>query len=315
VSPPGDRDPGPRPFLVLVLGGTREARLLARELAGLPDLRVVTSLAGRLRTAGGPPPPGEVRVGGFGGPGGLAAWIVARGVDLVVDATHPFAVRISRSAVLAAGDVPLLRLRRPGWVAGPGDRWHRVPDLPAAAALVGGLGRRAFLAVGRQGVAAFAGVERVAFLLRAIEPPSGPVPPDLHVVLGRGPFTPDGELELLRRHAVDVVVTKDSGAQAVGAKLLAARELGLPVIVVDRPPLPGGAPVAGTVEEARDLVLSGLARTGRRPGPSSRGDARSSSAEPCAPREHDGAPPFRRPLRCGSDWFGIHRDPLEPSGE
>jgi precorrin-6A/cobalt-precorrin-6A reductase len=250
---------------VLILGGTGQARRLAGELTGRPGLRVVTSLAGRLTTGAGLPPPGEVRRGGFGGPEGLESWLAAEGIELVVDATHPFAARISRSAVLATGDSHLLRLRRPGWVAGPGDRWRRVPDLPSAAEEVRRRGRRVFLAVGRQSVAAFAGVERVSFLLRAIEAPEGPVPPDLQVVLGRGPFTLSGELELMRCHAIDTVVTKDSGGEAARAKLLAARELGLPVVMVDRPPLPGSSPVVRTVAEARDLVLSLVASGPRGP--------------------------------------------------
>ncbi|MDQ1293800.1 MAG: precorrin-6A/cobalt-precorrin-6A reductase [Actinomycetota bacterium] len=256
---PGQRIPYLRSFSVLILGGTGQARRLAEDLAGRPGLRVVTSLAGRLTTGAGPLPPGEVRRGGFGGPEGLAAWLASEGIELVVDATHPFAARISRSAVLATGDSHLLRLRRPGWEAGPGDRWLRVPDLSSAAEVVRGRGRRGrrvFLAVGRQSVAAFAGVEGVAFLLRAIEAPEGPVPPNLQVVLDRGPFTLSGELELMRRHSLDTVVTKDSGGDAARAKLLAARELGLPVVMVDRPPLPGNSPVVSTVAEARDLVLA-----------------------------------------------------------
>ncbi|MEU4585401.1 cobalt-precorrin-6A reductase [Kitasatospora aureofaciens] len=238
------------PAHVLVLGGTTEGRALAAALDGRPSLRVTSSLAGRV--ARPRLPAGQVRVGGFGGPDGLAAWLRAEGVAAVVDATHPFAAGISRNAALAAAatGVPLLVLRRPGFASVPGDRWHPVPSLPAAAELLPGLGRRVFLSSGRQGIGAFAHLDGLHFLARSVDPPEPPLPPSLEVLLDRGPFTLDGERALLRDHRIDVVVTKDSGGAATAPKLTAARELGLPVVVVERPPVPEGVPVAADVAGA-----------------------------------------------------------------
>jgi precorrin-6A/cobalt-precorrin-6A reductase len=229
---------------VLILGGTGEARALAAELAGDPSLTVTSSLAGRV--AEPRLPEGRVRIGGFGGADGLADWLRGQRVDAVVDATHPFAEAISRHATEAAADtgVPLLVLRRPGWEAVPGDRWHPVGSLPEAAALVPGLGRRIFLSTGRQGLAAFAGLPgRLSFLVRSVDTPEPPLPTGTRVLLDRGPFTLDGERELLREHCIEVLVTKDSGGPATAPKLTAAREAGLPVVIVQRPPVPPGVPV------------------------------------------------------------------------
>ncbi|MFF9642189.1 cobalt-precorrin-6A reductase [Kitasatospora aureofaciens] len=238
------------PAHVLVLGGTTEGRALAAALDGRPSLRVTSSLAGRV--ARPRLPAGQVRVGGFGGPDGLAAWLRAEGVAAVVDATHPFAAGMSRNAALAAAatGVPLLVLRRPGFAFVPGDRWHPVPSLPAAAELLPGLGRRVFLSSGRQGIGAFAHLDGLHFLARSVDPPEPPLPPSLEVLLDRGPFTLDSERALLRDHRIDVVVTKDSGGAATAPKLTAARELGLPVVVVERPPVPEGVPVAADVAGA-----------------------------------------------------------------
>jgi precorrin-6A/cobalt-precorrin-6A reductase len=168
----------------------------------------------------------------------------------VVDATHPFARRISASATraCAAVGVPLLRLERPGWTERPGDRWHRVPDLAAAAALVPRLGRRVLLTTGRQGLAAFAPVG-AWFLIRCVDPPDAPLPARHELLLDRGPYTLAGELALIARRGIDLIVTKDSGGAATEAKLRAARERQIPVIVVDRPPRPQAEAVA-TVGEA-----------------------------------------------------------------
>ena len=242
---------------MLVLGGTAEARRLASALHGRAGLSVTSSLAGRVAV----PllPPGDVRMGGFGGVDGLGRWLRDNGVDAVVDATHPFARAMTDHAVAACGalDVPLLVLRRDGWRAGPGDRWHRVPDAAAAAALVPQLGERVFLATGRGTLAAFAGLEGCWFLLRAVDPPPPPLPARHHLLLGRGPFTADAERALLREHRIDVVVTRDSGGAMTAAKLVAARELGLPVVLLTRPPAPD-VPTVATVDEAvRWLVAAG----------------------------------------------------------
>ncbi|WP_199223869.1 cobalt-precorrin-6A reductase [Paraconexibacter algicola] len=220
---------------VLVLGGTGEARDLAALLVadGVP---VTSSLAGRV--ARPRLPAGEVRVGGFGGVDGLRAYLREHAVRAVVDATHPFAERIGANAAraCAADGVPLLRLARPGWTERPGDRWHRVPDLPTAAALVRDLGARVFLTSGRQGLGAFSGDATTWFLVRTVDPPDpADLPPRHELLLDRGPYRREGEGALLDAHRIDVLVTKDSGGALTVAKLDAARERGLPVVVVDRP--------------------------------------------------------------------------------
>ncbi len=234
---------------ILILGGTAEARALAGALAARADLDVVSSLAGRVTNPR--LPAGRVRIGGFGGPEGLASWLREQGVAGVVDATHPFAERISGSAARASADagVPLLALRRPGWTPGPGDRWHWVDSLGAAAGLVPRLGRRAFLTTGRQGLEAFADVNETWFLIRCVDPPAVRLPPHHRLILDRGPYTLAGERALFEEHDVDVLVTKDSGGEHVAAKLEAARARGAPVVVVRRPARPP-VPAVGTVAEA-----------------------------------------------------------------
>lgn len=265
---------GPLPH-VLILGGTTEARRLAEALAAGPDggapgpgcgpYRVTTSLAGRVNSP--VLPPGETRIGGFGGPEGLAAWISAHGATHLVDATHPFAERMSFNAARAAAlsGVPLLALRRPGWAPGPGDDWTFAADLEGAAARLPGLGRRVFLTTGRTGLHAFAHLAEPWFLVRSVDPPAAPVPPRLEVLLARGPFTLDDERELLARHRIDLLVTKDSGGSATAPKLTAAREAGIPVLVVSRPPVPAGIPLAESVPAALDWLARESVRSG--PGP------------------------------------------------
>ncbi|MEU9253484.1 cobalt-precorrin-6A reductase [Streptomyces sp. NPDC048270] len=272
-APEPGRAPGRH---VLILGGTTEARRLAEALAGAPAqaqaqagdearaelrrggpacppgqaVRVTTSLAGRV--AAPVLPPGETRIGGFGGPSGLARWITAHGVTDLVDATHPFAERMSFNAAEAAAltGVPLLALRRPGWTPGPGDAWTFADSLADAAAVLPGLGGRAFLTTGRMGLHAFAHLTDTWFLVRSVDPPAAPAPARLEVLLDRGPFTLEGERELLARHRIDVLVTKDSGGAATAPKLTAAREAGIPVLVVRRPPVPEGVAEAGSVAGA-----------------------------------------------------------------
>jgi precorrin-6A/cobalt-precorrin-6A reductase len=234
---------------VLILGGTAEARALAAELVARPGHAVTSSLAGRL--AEPTRPAGETRIGGFGGVDGMVGWLRGHGTDVVVDATHPFATRISAHAAAASRelDLPLLALRRPGWTEGPGDRWHRVPDAAAAAALLPALGERVFLATGRGDLPAFAPLD-LWFLLRSVDPPPPPLPARCSVLLDRGPFAVDAERALLARHRIDVVVARDSGGSATAAKLTAARDLGRPVVLLDRPPPPPGVPVVPTVADA-----------------------------------------------------------------
>jgi precorrin-6A/cobalt-precorrin-6A reductase len=233
---------------VLILGGTGEARELAAALVA-GGVAVTSSLAGRV--ARPRLPDGEVRIGGFGGPDGLARWLGEQATTAVVDATHPFAERISRSAALACSDagVPLLRLERPGWSEREGDDWHWVGDTAEAASAIPGLGARVFLTTGRQGLAVFANVPSAWFLVRCIDPPEPPLPAACEVLLDRGPYTPAGELALVDRHQIDLLVTKDSGGPLTAAKLDAARTRNLPVIVIRRPPRPEG-PTAHDVAAA-----------------------------------------------------------------
>ena len=234
--------------MILILGGTAEARNLAAELHGRGE-HVITSLAGRVSQPR--LPTGEVRIGGFGGPEALATWLREHQTDRVVDATHPFAERISASAAAAcaAAAVPLLRLERPGWSERPEDRWTRVGDLNSAAEAIPALGERAFLTTGRQGLDAFASTEAWC-LIRCVDPPNPPLPRNREVILDRGPYTLAGEGDLLDRHRIDVVVTKDSGGTYTVAKLDAARERGLPVIVVRRPARPADIDAVVTVDAA-----------------------------------------------------------------
>ncbi|MEV4620297.1 cobalt-precorrin-6A reductase [Asanoa sp. NPDC049573] len=239
---------------VLILGGTTEARHLAALLVTDPDLRVVTSFAGR--TSRPRPPAGETRTGGFGGADGLQAWLERHAPAILVDATHPFAETVSAHAAATRG-VPRLRLVRPGWTPQPGDRWHRVPDLATAAAALPAHGARAFVTTGRQRLATFLTDPACAalplLLVRCVDAPGADLPANVELLLERGPFTLDHERELLRRHAIDVVVAKDSGGDATRAKLDAARDRGVPVILVDRP-RPAALPTVDTPEAAAARV-------------------------------------------------------------
>jgi precorrin-6A/cobalt-precorrin-6A reductase len=235
---------------ILILGGTTQARRLGERLAPRADLAVTLSLAGR--TAAPAPHPVPVRIGGFGGATGLAAWLGAEAIDLLIDATHPYAARISANAAAAAtlAQVPLLALDRPAWVAVDGDRWTEVADMQGAVQALGAVPRRAFLALGRNELAPFAGAPQHFYLIRSVDP----VEPQLAVphaayLTGRGPFDEAGERELLARHHIDAVVAKNSGGAATYGKIAAARGLGLPVIMLARPARPQ-VPAAASVEEA-----------------------------------------------------------------
>lgn len=222
---------------------------LAEACAAQGDFEVISSLAGRTRSP--TLPPGEVRSGGFGGAEGLARFLVDHGIDRLIDATHPFAAQIGAHAEQACREVevPRLRLLRPPWQPEPGDRWIEVADLVDAARRLPERGRRVFLTVGQRDLEAFAGLD-LWFLVRTIEP-AGPLPlRRAHWLAGRGPFAVEGEIALLRAHGIDVLVTKASGGAATYAKLVAARRLGLPVLMVRRPPPPAG-PVVDSIEAAR----------------------------------------------------------------
>jgi precorrin-6A/cobalt-precorrin-6A reductase len=232
---------------ILILGGTTEARELAARLPA--DFEVTLSFAGRTQAPARQPVP--VRVGGFGGAAGLVDYLRAEGVNVLVDATHPFAARISANAAEAAraAGVPLLALRRPAWQRVAGDRWTEVDDVGEAAAALGPVARRVFLAIGRQEVAAFAAAPQHFFVVRSVDPVEAPDLPHAQYLLTRGPFALGDELDLLRTHHIDAVVAKNSGGEATYAKIAAARTLDIEVVMVRRPAVPD-VPAVATVEEA-----------------------------------------------------------------
>jgi precorrin-6A/cobalt-precorrin-6A reductase len=235
---------------ILILGGTTEARRLAERLAERCDLAVTLSLAGRTANPAAQPVP--VRIGGFGGAQGLAAHLAAERIDVLIDATHPYAATISANAAQAAGSagVPLLALRRPAWVAVAGDRWIEVDDAQAAVQAIGAAPRRVFLALGRNEIAAFVAAPQHFYLVRSVDPVEPPLRvPHARYVTGRGPFAQADDHALLADHGIEIVVAKNSGGAATYGKIAAARALGAAVIMLRRPALPDVAAVA-TIEEA-----------------------------------------------------------------
>lgn len=231
---------------LLILGGTTEGNALAAQATLIPGIEVVTSLAGRTRqpiiTAE------NTRVGGFGGVAGLVDYLRSEQIDLLMDATHPFAAQISLHAAAAAAilQMPHLILVRPVWekVTEPpagqwADRWLDVPDHPTAAQVLPDLAQRIFLTIGRQELGAFAHLRQLWFLMRMIDPPipEAAVPPG-HILLERGPFSLSEERTLLQHYQIGAMVSKNSGGDATYAKIIAARELQIPVVMIQRPSLP-----------------------------------------------------------------------------
>jgi precorrin-6A/cobalt-precorrin-6A reductase len=236
---------------ILILGGTAEARQLAMELAGRRDLAVTLSLAGRTSQPAAQAVP--VRVGGFGGVQGLAAYLAAERIDLLVDATHPYAAVIAANAAEAARrtGVPLLALRRPAWRAVAGDRWIDANGVEHAVSLLGPMPRRVFLAIGRKEVAAFAAAPQHDYLIRSVDPIDPPMAvPKASYIVERGPFTEADEHALLGQHRIEVLVVKNSGGSATYGKIAAARSLGMEVLMLRRPALPSVPSVA----DVRDAV-------------------------------------------------------------
>jgi len=235
------------PSSILILGGTREAGELASRLAGVDGLRVVLSLAGRTKSPA--VPACETRIGGFGGAEGLARYIEAEAIDLIVDATHPFATKISFNAAEAAdaAGVRRLALLRPEWIASPEDRWTMVGDIEAACEALPPMAR-VFLALGSQHIAAFSGRSDCRFVVRMVDVPSSPLPLRSHVVIaGRPASGVEDEERLLRSHDVTHVVCRNSGGDGASAKLAAARKIGVEVIMIRRPAAPRG-PVFTSVD-------------------------------------------------------------------
>lgn len=224
----------------MILGGTSEASALASVMAerAIPAL---FSYAGRV--AAPKPQPLPTRIGGFGGVAGLATFLAEQRITHLVDATHPFAQQISHNAVAASNGLGIahIALTRPPWLPQAGDRWHRVGDIAAAVDALAGPPQRILLAIGRQHLAAFAAKPQHEYLLRLVDAPEAPLPlPDYRVILDRGPFTVEGDLALLQAHGIERLVCKNSGGDGAMAKLTAARRLGLPVTMIERPVTPQG---------------------------------------------------------------------------
>ena len=221
---------------ILILGGTGEASALARLVAQRPNLDTILSFAGRAKIPDGWPVP--TRIGGFGGIDGLVTFLRNEKIDALIDATHPFAAQMSAHAQAACNETgtPLIVLTRPAWQPQAGDLWIDVADVHAAAMALGAPMRRVFLTVGRLHVAAFEAAPQHHYLLRSIEAPEPLLRlPHLTFIAGRGPFDVAAERALMRDEKIEILVTKNSGAPATYAKILAARELGLPVVMIARP--------------------------------------------------------------------------------
>lgn len=254
---------------ILLLGGTSEASALARRLAAhIADqagLDVILSLAGR--TENPAPQPVPVRVGGFGGAAGLEDYLKAERIAAVVDATHPYAARMSFNAAqaCAAAGVPLLALRRGPWMPVAGDRWREVADVPAAVAALGTAPRRVFLALGRNEVRAFEAAPQHAYLVRSVDPVSPPLAvPQADYVLGRGPFGEVEDRALLEAHRIDTIVAKNSGGSATYGKMVAARGLGIEVLLIARPAIPA-VPAVETPAAAEAWLLDRFGGHGAEP--------------------------------------------------
>jgi precorrin-6A/cobalt-precorrin-6A reductase len=221
----------------LILGGIADASLLAAEIARA-GIDALYSYGGRTRAPADQPLP--TRIGGFGGVSGLADYLRREGITHVIDATHPFAAEMSRNAVEACADTgtPLIALERAPWTRVPGDSWIEVDDVAAAVAALPEAPARVFLAIGRQHIAPFAARPQHAYTLRFVDLPEAPLPFTADVIVSRGPFTLDGELEMMGARGINWIVARNSGGDGARAKIDAARRLGLPVIMISRPQLP-----------------------------------------------------------------------------
>jgi precorrin-6A/cobalt-precorrin-6A reductase len=236
---------------ILILGGTTEARQLSQHLAARDDLKVTLSLAGRTAAPAAMPVP--MRRGGFGGVDGLTQYLRDHEVKALIDATHPYAPRISSHAMSAAlqTNTPAIALRRPPWCAVDGDRWTEVQDAEDAVRVLGLEPQQVFLALGRQEIGPFSLAPQHHYLIRSVDPVEPPLSvPHARYILGRGPFEEAQERALLLAHAIDVVVAKNSGGAATYGKIAAARRLGIAVLLLQRPPEPAPCRGVSTVEDA-----------------------------------------------------------------
>jgi precorrin-6A/cobalt-precorrin-6A reductase len=241
-------------YSILILGGTAEAKALAAQLSASPDYNILLSLAGRTRAPAQQPVP--VRIGGFGGADGLAEFLREKKIGLLIDATHPFAANISRNAAEAAAltGVDIFALRRPAWSRQKGDHWQEVADIPAAVAALDIAPRRVFLTLGRQELLPFEAMPQHSYLARSVDPVEPPLNlPSVSYITARGPFAEEDEIELIQRHAIDLIVSKNSGGPANAGKISAARRLGIEVVMIERPRLPD-VPSARSVEELAGMV-------------------------------------------------------------
>ncbi len=236
---------------VLILGGTWDAREIAR-LLNAQGHDVITSLAGV--TAAPLLPEGRIRSGGFGGQSGLEDFLREERIALVIDATHPFAVEISKNGVGAAKKcgIDFLRLERPGWKPQADDRWIEVKSIAEAVQRTPRNGR-IFLTVGQKQIGGFLAREDLGGLVRCIESPAQSLPPRWVLLLARPPFSVDGEISLMREHEIGILVSKNSGGAQTAAKLAAARQLQIPVIMVERPTKPA-AKTASNVDGMMELI-------------------------------------------------------------
>jgi precorrin-6A/cobalt-precorrin-6A reductase len=246
---------------VLILGGSTEASALARLVAGREEIEAVFSLAGRTQNPA--PLPIPLRVGGFGGIEGLIDYLGRERIDAVIDATHPFAAQMSHHAEAAcrAHRLPRLVLTRTPWTAVEGDRWIEIADAAQAAQALGSVPRRVFLTVGRLSLPAFAIAPQHRYVVRAIEEPEGLAAlPNHRLILTRPPFRIEDEVRLMREEKIDTLVSKNSGGEASYAKIAAARELGLPVVMINRP-----KPADGPSLHDPQAALDWISRQGRAP--------------------------------------------------
>ncbi|AWM00473.1 cobalt-precorrin-6A reductase [Bradyrhizobium amphicarpaeae] len=221
----------------LILGGTADASQFAAAIARA-RLNAVYSYGGRTRAPADQPLP--TRIGGFGGVGGLADYIRSEGITHVIDATHPFAAEMSRNAVEACAQTgtPLIALERAPWTRAPGDNWIEVADVSVAVATLPEAPAKVFLGIGRQHIAPFAAKPQHIYTLRFVDPPEAPLPFAAEMIVSRGPFLLNGELEMMRERGIGWIVARNSGGHGAHAKIDAARMLGLPVIMISRPQLP-----------------------------------------------------------------------------